>query len=72
MKSILDPSFKYVPSVATNLRRTFSRVRKQQAQQQHATVVLLPKREVKATANELVRNCIDASTSSRRHERSSS
>ena len=26
MKSILDPSFRYVPSSATDLRKTFARV----------------------------------------------
>ena len=29
MKSILDPSFRYVPSTATDLRKTFSRVRRE-------------------------------------------
>jgi hypothetical protein len=28
MKSILDPSFKYVSSFATDLRKTFARVRR--------------------------------------------
>jgi hypothetical protein len=28
MKSILDPSFKYTPSVNTDIRKTFERVRK--------------------------------------------
>lgn len=27
MKSILDPSFRYVPSESTDLRKTFSRIR---------------------------------------------
>jgi hypothetical protein len=31
MKSLLDPKFKYTSSVATDLRKTFARVRKQQA-----------------------------------------
>ncbi len=30
MKSILDPSFVYVPAVATDIRRTFARVRAEQ------------------------------------------
>lgn len=29
MKSILDPSFRYIPSVATDLRKTFARVRRE-------------------------------------------
>ena len=29
MKSILDPSFKYVPSVQTDIRKRFDRVRKE-------------------------------------------
>ena len=30
MKSILDPTFRYVPSVQTDLRKTFARVRREQ------------------------------------------
>lgn len=29
MKSILDPTFKYYPSVDTDLRRTFQRIREE-------------------------------------------
>jgi len=29
MKSILDPSFRYVPSASTDLRKTFARVRRE-------------------------------------------
>ncbi len=29
MKSILDPSFRYVPSSSTDLRKTFSRIRRE-------------------------------------------
>ncbi len=29
MKSILDPSFKYVPSAETDIRKTFARVRRE-------------------------------------------
>lgn len=29
MKSILDPSFRYTPSGATDLRKTFARVRRE-------------------------------------------
>jgi hypothetical protein len=31
MKSILDPAFKYVPAASTDLRKTFARVRREQA-----------------------------------------
>ena len=42
MKSILDPTFRYVPSVQTDLRKTFSRIRREMdkarvAQQADAT-----------------------------------
>ncbi len=30
MKSILDPSFRYVVSYATDLRKTFARIRREQ------------------------------------------
>jgi len=30
MKSILDPSFQYTPSVNTDLKKTFARVRREQ------------------------------------------
>ena len=36
MKSILDPSFKYTPSVETDLRKTFARVRRDQRKAQQA------------------------------------
>lgn len=39
MKSILDPSFKYVPSASTDLRKTFARVRREQAQAKAAPPV---------------------------------
>ena len=58
MKSLLDPSFKYVPSVSTDIRRTFARVRRQQSQKR-STVVLLPMADVKETAFELVRKRIN-------------
>ena len=32
-KSILDPSFKYVPSTSTDIRATFERIRREQRQQ---------------------------------------
>ena len=33
MKSILDPTFKYTPSVETDIRKTFARVRRERAKQ---------------------------------------
>jgi hypothetical protein len=30
MKSILDPAFKYIPSVETDIRKTFARIRREQ------------------------------------------
>jgi hypothetical protein len=30
MKSLFDPKFRYVPSVATDIRKTFARVRREQ------------------------------------------
>ena len=29
MKSLLDPSFRYVPSIRTDVRKTFARIRKE-------------------------------------------
>jgi hypothetical protein len=29
MKSVLDPSFHYVPSIKTDIRKTFARIRKE-------------------------------------------
>jgi hypothetical protein len=57
MKSLLDPSFKYVPSTSTNIRRTFARIRKEQALQR-ATVTVLPTRGLQEAANGLVRKRI--------------
>ncbi len=36
MKSILDPEFRYTPSVETDLRKTFARVRREQRRKQQA------------------------------------
>jgi hypothetical protein len=30
MKSILDPTFRYIPSASTDLRKTFKRIRDEQ------------------------------------------
>ena len=47
MKSILDPSFRYIPSHATDVRKTFERVlrERQAAQQQQARSVVPLNRE---------------------------
>lgn len=31
MKSLLDPTFRYTPAVATDLRKTFARIRRERA-----------------------------------------
>jgi len=55
MKSILDPTFRYTPSVQTDVRKTFARIRRelraQNAKQEtegeiKATVLSLPRRQV--------------------------
>lgn len=33
MKSVLDPSFHYVPSIKTDIRKTFARIRKEAREQ---------------------------------------
>lgn len=53
MKSILDPTFHYVPAAQTDLRKTFARVRREQqaaakAAQVAATNVKPIRRERKA------------------------
>ena len=51
MKSILDPSFRYRSSVHTDLKTTFAKIRRKQAnkQQQHERVA----QAVKLNANEV-------------------
>ena len=53
MKSILDPSFRYVPSTQTDIRKTFSRIRREMARanaqsgrEQGLVVMLSHKRQV--------------------------
>jgi len=36
MKSILDPSFHYTPSVETDIRKTFARIRREQRDRERA------------------------------------
>jgi hypothetical protein len=47
MKSILDRSFRYVPSHATDIRKTFERARREQegAQQPPSAVVSLKQKK---------------------------
>lgn len=45
MKSILDPTFRYVPAASTDLKKTFARVRRElekerEAQAQRDAIVL--------------------------------
>jgi hypothetical protein len=40
--SILDPKFKYTPSAATDIRKTFARVRKEMAEQKKAEKPITP------------------------------
>lgn len=56
MKSILDPSFHYVPSTQTDIRKTFSRVRREiarakaaQSGRSQSLVVMLPRKREVAT-----------------------
>lgn len=44
MKSILDPSFRYVSSIHTDLRKTFARVRRERALEQTAKSAKAPLR----------------------------
>jgi hypothetical protein len=50
MKSILDPSFHYVPSTQTDIRKTFSRIRREMARQktqnnrEQGLVVMMPRK----------------------------
>ena len=58
MKSILEPTFRYVPSVQTDLKKTFSRVRREMEKARSAsqvngiassTIVMLPRAKEFAT-----------------------
>jgi hypothetical protein len=44
MKRLLDPTFKYVPSAQTDIRKTIQREKKRLAEQQSKAVVPLRKR----------------------------
>ena len=49
MKSILDPSFRYVPSAQTDIRKTFARVRRElgKSKRNGAEVNVVPLRQPK-------------------------
>jgi hypothetical protein len=55
MKSILDRSFKYTPSAATDVRKTFERVRQQQRAEREGAraskVLSLPNRSARALSS---------------------
>ena len=50
MKSILDPTFHYVPSAETDIRKTFSRIRREMARakvpasREQGLVVMMPRK----------------------------
>ncbi len=44
MKSILDPTFVYVPSASTDIRRTFARVRQELAEEKKQQTDAVEKR----------------------------
>lgn len=52
MKSILDPSFRYTKSVDTDIRKTFARIRREQAKRKRdeaeAAAKTIPMPKVKA------------------------
>ena len=59
MKSILDPTFRYTPSVQTDVRKTFARIRRELGAQEakagseaeiRANVLSLPRREAMPAA----------------------
>ena len=54
MKSILDPTFRYTPSVQTDIRKTFARIRREQRAREprvehdeslHNVLAILPRRQ---------------------------
>ena len=42
MKSLLDPSFRYVPSSQTDIRKTFARIRREARAEERARNVEMP------------------------------
>jgi hypothetical protein len=51
MKSILDPSFRYVPSHATDVRKTFERIRREREAAQSASRTVVPMNRDKKSAS---------------------
>jgi hypothetical protein len=55
VKSILDPSFQYTPSLQTDVRKTFDRVRREQEEASRddpgARVVLIPRYRATPSSN---------------------
>lgn len=51
MKSILSPDFRYVPSVSTDLKRTFARIRREQREAASAKDELAAKRKQESLAD---------------------
>ena len=54
MKSILDPTFRYTPSVQTDIRKTFARIRREQraleprvepGESMHNVLTIIPRRQ---------------------------
>jgi hypothetical protein len=55
MKSILDPSFRYTCAAATDLRKTFAKVRRELRQQQReAAVVRQQQQQVAGTVTPFI------------------
>lgn len=48
MKSILDPTFRYTPAAATDLRKTFARIRREQRKAQEQPKRVIPIKRVPA------------------------
>lgn len=46
MRSLLDPTFVYTPAVATDIRKTFARIRAEQAKTKPVDAVVRPIKRV--------------------------
>jgi hypothetical protein len=53
VKSILDPTFEYVKAQDTDIRKTFERIRREQAQAQPRWVPAEPTKKLVATVHAL-------------------